>query len=58
MIGIHGSIGVLMMTSGSAEDRNIPDGPPHVAGVIPASSDFITLPNITSFIGSDDRKSS
>ena len=57
MIGIHSSIGVLMMTSGSAEDRNIPEGPPHVAGAIPASPDLITLPNITNLIGSDERKS-
>ena len=58
VIGIHNSIGVLMMTSGSAEDRNIPEGPPHAAGTIPASSDFINLPNITNLIGSDDMISS
>ncbi len=33
-VGDQGSIGVLVMRKGSAEDRNIPDGPPFDVGVI------------------------
>lgn len=47
LLGDQGSIGILIMTSGSAEDRTIPDGPPTVAGAILAPSGFITLPNST-----------
>lgn len=50
LLGDQGSIGVLIMTSGSAEDRTIPDGPPTVAGATSAPSGFITLPNITGLI--------
>ncbi|CAD6571457.1 MAG: hypothetical protein ASARMPREDX12_004542 [Alectoria sarmentosa] len=46
VMGEQESIGVLIMTSGSAEDRNIPDGPP---------SGFITLPNGTNLVESSGR---
>lgn len=41
LLGNHGSIGVLMMKSGSAEDKNIPDGPPQVQRVVSAPSGLI-----------------
>ena len=45
--GDEESIGVLIMTSGSAEDRNIPDGPPFNEGAIPANRHLIGLSNMT-----------
>lgn len=44
--GKQGSIGLLIMASGSAEDKNIPDGPP---------SGFITLVNGTNSVESSGR---
>lgn len=55
LLGDQGSIGVLIMTSGSAEDRTIPDGPPTVAGAILAPSRFITWPNSTRLIESSGK---
>lgn len=46
-LGKHKSIGVLIMTTGSAEDRTIPEGPPFVAGANSTSSALITLPHMT-----------
>lgn len=55
ILGECGSIGLLILTSGSAEDRSIPEGPPHVAGPIPGLSGFSALYNITNPVESSGR---
>ena len=55
LLGDQGSIGVLIMTNGSAEDKNIPDGPPHVAGELSAPSGSSSLLNMTKVVESRGR---
>ena len=45
--GEQGSIGVLIMARGSAEDRTIPTGPPFTERVISGSSNLVDLSNMT-----------